>query len=329
MTSVRSIAKGENFLKNHHGVTKEKLDYVVVEDIADPTAFDEVIKSDPPFEAVIHTSSPFHYNVTDLKKDLLDPAIIGTTGILKAIKNNAPTVKRVVSFLSLAFLFRVNSCEKVITSSFAAIVNPANGTSPDVTYSEADWNPVTEEQAQKNPQEGYRASKTFAEKAAWDFVEREQPNFTLATVNPPFVFGPVFSWLQTLENLNTSNQRIEGILTGKARDELPPTGTFVYVDVRDLAIAHVKAAEVPEAGGKWFFITAGYFSNQDIAEVLREAFPDYKDKLPAKGRKGGEFPPEGVYKYDNSRSKTILGLEYRPFKESIVDTAKSLQEIGA
>lgn len=103
MTSVRSQQKGENILKNHAGVPKSKLDFVVVEDIAKPGAFDEAIKSNPPFEAVIHTSSPFHFNVTDTKKDLLDPAIIGTTGILKAIKNNAPTVKRVVSLMRLVF----------------------------------------------------------------------------------------------------------------------------------------------------------------------------------------------------------------------------------
>jgi nucleoside-diphosphate-sugar epimerase len=46
---------------------------------------------------------------------------------------------------------------------------------------------------------GYRASKTFAEKAAWEFIEKEKPNFTLATINPPMVFGPIvsfpsFSW---------------------------------------------------------------------------------------------------------------------------------------
>lgn len=80
----------------HPGITKEKLDFVIVQDLAREGAFDEVIKSDPPFEVVIHTSSPFHYNVSDVKKDLLDPAINGTTGILKAITQNAPTVKRVV-----------------------------------------------------------------------------------------------------------------------------------------------------------------------------------------------------------------------------------------
>ena len=107
---MRSQQKGENILKHHPDVPKSRLNFVIVEDIAQENAFDEAIKSDPPFEAVIHTSSPFHFNVTNTKKDLLDPAIIGTTGILKAIKKNASTVKRVV-----------------ITSSFASIVNPGKG----------------------------------------------------------------------------------------------------------------------------------------------------------------------------------------------------------
>lgn len=72
------------------------MDFAIVEDIAKEGAFDEAVKSSPPFETIIHTASPFHFNVTDVKKDLLDPAIIGTTGILKAIKRNAPTVKKVV-----------------------------------------------------------------------------------------------------------------------------------------------------------------------------------------------------------------------------------------
>lgn len=69
---------------------------MIVEDIAKEGAFEKAVKSDPPFEAVIHTASPFHFNVTDTKKDLLDPAIIGTTGVLEAINNHAPSVKKVV-----------------------------------------------------------------------------------------------------------------------------------------------------------------------------------------------------------------------------------------
>lgn len=99
--------------------------------------------------------------MTNTKKDLLDPAVNGTKGLLSAVKKNAPSVTRVV-----------------LTSSFAAILDAAKGTDPSNTYSEKDWNPVTEEEAEINPAFGYRASKTFAEKAAWDFVEKEKPNFT-------------------------------------------------------------------------------------------------------------------------------------------------------
>jgi nucleoside-diphosphate-sugar epimerase len=60
-------------------------------------------------------------------------------------------------------------------------------------YSEKDWNPITEEQAQESIMFGYRASKTFAEKAAWEFIEKERPNFTVSTINPPMVFGPIVS----------------------------------------------------------------------------------------------------------------------------------------
>jgi nucleoside-diphosphate-sugar epimerase len=88
---------------------------------------------------VIHTASPFHFRFTDPVKDILDPAVKGTTGILKAIKAYAPTVKRVV-----------------VTSSFAAIVNPA--AHPKV-YDETSWNPVTWEGAVNDFGQTYRGSK--------------------------------------------------------------------------------------------------------------------------------------------------------------------------
>jgi len=97
VTTVRTSQKGQTILDNHKNMPKNKLNYVVVEDIAQPGAFDKAVQSDPPFEVVIHTASPFHFNVTDTKKDLLDPAVIGTTGILKSVKQHAPTVKRIVN----------------------------------------------------------------------------------------------------------------------------------------------------------------------------------------------------------------------------------------
>lgn len=308
MTTVRSDAKGQAILKAHPKVPKEKLSYVIVEDIAKEGAFDEAVKSNPPFDAVLHTASPFHFNVTDPKKDLLDPAIVGTTGILKAIKANAPSVKRVA-----------------ITSSFAAILTAPNH--PD-SYSEKDWNPVTWEEATGgDPATAYRGSKTFAERAAWEFVEKEKPNFTISTLNPPLVLGPVVHYLNSLDAINTSNARVRDMIQGKWKEKLGPTGTFIWVDVRDIALAHVRAIEVPEAAGKRFFVTAGYYSNKDIVEIIRENFHELDGKLVSKDSKSDM--PEKIFKIDNSRSKEVLGLKYRSLKECIVDTVKSLQEVGA
>jgi len=312
VTTVRSQEKADKIAKAHSSYGKDKLDFAIVEDIAQENAFDKAVVSDPPFEAVIHTASPFHFNVTDVQKELLDPAIIGTTGVLKSIKKSAPTVKRVV-----------------ITSSFASIINPFKGTWPGHTYSEADWNPLTPEQAVENPANGYRASKTFAERAAWDFVEREKPNFTLATMCPPLVLGPIVHYLNSLDGLNTSNQRIRDIMLGKAKEEIPPTGTFLWVDVRDLAQCHVAAIEKEAAADKRFFITAGYFSNKEIAQIVGKHYPQYKEGLPTEKTSGGDYPEEGVYKFDNKRSIDVLGVEYRSLDESIKDTVKSLQAVGA
>jgi nucleoside-diphosphate-sugar epimerase len=167
--TARTAEKAQKLI-DAHSAHASKLDYAVVPDIAAANAFDAAVQSDPPFEVVLHTASPFHFRVTDTKKDLLDPAINGTIGVLKAIKKYAPSVKHVV-----------------ITSSFASIIDSSKGLWPGHVYTEADWNPVTVEEATRDPSTGYRASKKLAEQSAWKFLEEEKPNFTISTINPPLV----------------------------------------------------------------------------------------------------------------------------------------------
>jgi hypothetical protein len=80
-----SKSKASAIKEAHPGIPEERLGFVIVEDIAVEGAFDKVIISDPPFEVVIHVASSNHFKVTDVKKDLLDPAIVKTTGSLKAV----------------------------------------------------------------------------------------------------------------------------------------------------------------------------------------------------------------------------------------------------
>lgn len=169
--------------------------------------------------------------------------------------------------------------------------------------------------------------KTFAEKAAWDFVEKEKPNFDIATINPPLVLGPVVPYLNSLDAVNTSNSRISNLVRGNNKNGLLPTGTFLWVDVHDVALAHVRAIEVSEAGGQRFFLVSGFYTNKDLADIIRETYPQLEEKLPPKD--SASDMPANVYGYNNKKSIEVLGIQYRSLKESVADTVKSLLEVGA
>lgn len=110
------------------------------------------------------------------------------------------------------------------------------------------------------------------------------------------------------------------------KEKIAPTGNFLWVDVRDVALAHVKAIEVPEAGGERFFVTAGFFSNKKLADIARETHPELESKLPPADAPN-DFP-ENIFEIDNNKSQKILGLKYRPLKQTVSDTIDSLLAVG-
>jgi len=204
---------------------------------------------------------------------------------------------------------------------------------PHTVYTEASWNPVTLDDIHSSQATAYRASKTLAEKAAWEFVkEGSGAGFDLVTICPPLVMGPVAHYLASLSAINTSNERVVDCVTGKWKDGgVPATGIAQnWIDVRDCAEAHVKAGlELPEAGGHRLWTTAGRFCNREIFDAVRKNFPEYADRLPDASRPGGELsPPDKLYGYDNSATEKILGIQWIGFEKSIVDTVKSLKALG-
>ncbi|KAI1102454.1 NAD(P)-binding protein [Jackrogersella minutella] len=306
VATTRSDAKGrlivDSVLSTHQG----KLSHAIVGDVAEDGVFDSVFKNGPAFDYVVHCASPYQLTIQDPIKDLLDPAIKGTTGILKSVHAYAPTVKRVV-----------------ITSSSAAIVNPLNHAK---VYDETHWAPWTLEDIYI-PKRAYETSKALSEKAAWSFMDSERPNFDLATINCTFTFGPIQRNLGNLDSMNTSNHRIRDMMLGKMKQGLSPTvPVFTFVDVRDVAVAHLRAINVPEAGGNRFYVVGGHFSNKRIADVIRKAFPELAERLPSDTH--DDFPDD-VYRFDNSKSKTMLGMEYIGFDKSIEDTVQSILDRSA
>jgi len=301
--TVRSEASADN-VKKSHAKYLSQLSFAIVNDIAAPGAFDEAVKG---VDGVIHTASPFQISVENNERDLLDPAIKGTTGILAAIKKYNPNVKRVV-----------------ITSSFASIFDASKGTRPGYTYTEGDWNPVTWDEAKTgNGGVAYMASKTFAEKAAFDFVKNESPNFSISTICPPMIYGPLAHGVSDMSKINTSAADMYRLINGSEKS-VPDTTFFAYVDVRDVGEAHLRAYETPAAGGERYFITAGLYTYQQFCDIIRENVPEVKAKTPV-GTPGAPSPE--VYKVSNEKARKELGISFRSMKETVVDTVRSLYEL--
>lgn len=94
---VRSEEKGEKVLARYPAAFHSQLSVSIVPDFTKENAFDTCIKTNSPLDAVIHVASPYHFLVSDIQSELLDPSIKGTEALLQAIKEYVPMVKKVVS----------------------------------------------------------------------------------------------------------------------------------------------------------------------------------------------------------------------------------------
>ncbi|EFQ34801.1 NAD dependent epimerase/dehydratase [Colletotrichum graminicola] len=321
--SVRAVVRSESSASKVRKtfssyLASSQLDIALVPDITAPGAFDAALASDPPFETVLHTASPFDFRKGNSSADFLGPAIRGTTEILHGVRRAAPAVKRVV-----------------VTSSMAAMIDISRPpvSDPPKIYGDRDWFEVSERDAEtsENPHLPYVASKALAEKAAWAFVEEEKPAFDLVTINPPMVYGPLLdtSELESPLGLNQSNYGLYETFFAPgltATSPVPPAFLHLYVDVRDVARAHFLAATKPAAGGRRFVVSPGGVSNQTIANVVRERLPELEGRIP-KGDPTQTALPKGIYGADGSLAEKVLGLEYTKLEDTFGDIATQIAEL--
>ncbi|KAF5092309.1 hypothetical protein D0Z00_004646 [Geotrichum galactomycetum] len=295
--TVRSEGKGE-FLKKLY---PENFEYAIVKDISEPNAFDAIFQSNPDIKYVQHTASPFTFNATSAEKDFLRPAIDGTLSILKGTKKYGLNVKKVV-----------------VTSSFAAVMNLNPVFDPNLVYTEDTWNNITYEQANddNNLVFAYVGSKTFAEKAAWEFMETEKPKFVLSTVQIPYVWGNPINDIG-IQTLNTSNEVIANIMK-LSKDTTEFTEHYPYwVDVRDASRTHLAAMTLEELNNKRVFYYSGLAGVQTILDTLHKVRPEATANLPV--GKPGSFDEKAWPPIDNSRTMKVLGFQPTPLESTLAD----------
>jgi nucleoside-diphosphate-sugar epimerase len=259
---------------------------------------------------VLHIASPLPQAPPKHEDELIVPARDGALRVLRASAEAG--VARVV-----------------MTSSVAAILQSGRTTG---AYDESDWSdPDT-------PITAYSKSKTIAERAAWDFVAGlpAEGRPELVTILPSLVLGPLLD--------ADGSASVEAVRKFLAR-EIPgvPRVGFSLVDVRDVAEAHVRAMEAPEAAGQRFICSGEFYWRADVARVLKahlaargykiatRELPDWAVCLFALIDSSARsiVPQLGIRKeIDASRLAATLDWHPRPPDQSIRDTADSLIELG-
>jgi len=220
---------------------------------------------------------------------------------------------------------RPNVKRIVITSSIAAIHVPKD---PPYTFTEKDWNTysvdLVEKEGKKSPgKDQYQASKTLAERAAWEFVQEKKGeiNFDLVSINPSWVFGPIIHEVKGPSALNESVHLFwESINKPQSKEMLSATG-FNYVDVRDVALAHIRALEIPAAGGERFTLNKASFTFQRFYDILHDAGVE---DIP-KGFPGCDKDTKFIY-HDGSKAERVLKFKYIDTKDTVVDTLRSVRK---
>lgn len=213
----------------------------------------------------------------------------------------------------------------VITSSFASVLDVDRKAPPYFTYTGKDWNPLTYEEAADKATSAvvaYRGSKKFAELEAWNFIEKGDAKFDIVTLCPPMTFGPVVHPVRTVEQLNESNAMLWKIASGQ--NPLPVARVPFWIDVRDLAKAHVEALLRPEVGNKRYVPAAPErFSYQLAADIMLKEFPWAEGKV----TKATDQAIDQSHGLDGETVTKELGVQYRSFRETVVDLVSQAVEL--
>lgn len=253
--------------------------------------YDSIVAAVTGTVGVFHLASPCIVDkVHDPEKQLLDPAIKGTTNVLRAAKEAG--VKRVV-----------------VTSSISAII-PSPNWPADVVKGEDCWTDI--DYCKKNGV-WYPLSKILAEKTAWEFAKEN--SLDVVVVNPGTVMGPVIP-----PTLNASMLMILRLLQGCT--ETYQDFFMGSVHVKDVALAHILVYENKSASGRHLCVEA-ITHYGDFAAKVAELCPEYNvPRLPR------DTQPGLLRAKDASKKLMDLGLQFTPMEQIIKDSVESLKSKG-
>ncbi|KAB2594775.1 cinnamoyl-CoA reductase 1-like [Pyrus ussuriensis x Pyrus communis] len=222
---------------------KERL-HLFKADLLEKGSFDAVIDG---CVGVFHTASPAQFSVTDPQVEIIEPAVKGTLNVLNSCAK-FPAVKRVV-----------------ITSSLASVGLSGKPLTSDVVMDET-W--YSDPHFCETTKQWYPLSKTLAEEAAWKFAKGN--GIDLVTIHPGNAIGPPLQ-----PTLNLSVEFLLNLMSGIET----PFINYTFVDVRDVAFAHIQAFEVPSASGRYCLVAQVADVSKEKAKCLGITFLPLETKV--------------------------------------------------
>ncbi|MFF4842743.1 NAD-dependent epimerase/dehydratase family protein [Streptomyces collinus] len=279
-------------------------------DLLDEGSFDEAFRG---CSTVFHVASPFLVpeQITDGRRDVVEPALLGTRNVLAGIERT-PEVRTLVFTSTVGAVF----------GDYADVRHMDGG-----VLSERYFN--TTSTLENNP---YHYAKTLAERAAWD-AEAAQDRWRMVSVNPGLILGPSLTPASESGSLFLLDELFKGCFCYGA-----PDFSFTTADVRDVADAHIAAAENPGAHGRYIVAAETMTSFHEMSRIVRARRP-YDPRLPRTALPHWPVrilgPAFGLtqdyirkhlgirFRVDNSRGIRELGLTYRPVEQTLLDHYES------
>jgi nucleoside-diphosphate-sugar epimerase len=287
-------------------------------DLFDTEALDKAIQG---CHGVFHIAAPYKFMPPDTpdevaRKELVDPAVIGTENVLKLCAKHKDDVSKVIYMTSVFAM--LNS----YVSDTPAVVN------------ENSWN---SDKSILDAGDPYHYSKTVSEKRAWEIFEKElKPlGIDMVSVAPVYVLGPVVPDTETdlLKKLGGNESLLNegiGIFVDffKGKSETCYDMTIGLVDVRDVASVFVKAYELDTATSPDRYICSqSEMRFIEVCDILRKMYPQYSDKFPRKTTLVGDEKP-GTFKCDVHLVRDKLGIQWKPLDTTIRDMYDSFTSLG-
>lgn len=283
---------------------------LVEADMMDPMSFPDMLEG---CSALIHTATPVEIpldgslpasTVEEAQRTQISPAVDGTVALLKAAEEAG--VQKVVLTASIASM---------------RLANPPHDVLDETCWSDED---LAQELLFTKGAMCYVLAKTLQERAAWRLAETSR--FKLIVINPALVIGPSLT-----PHLNFSLEVLLNLLKGSGTglDTCPPNTVpdvwKGWVDVREVAEAHVLALESGHAEGR-YLLQSSIAHYADVAEALRKhPQMSHYPELPVGSADGRRHAAMG--EMDNSKMRA-LGVQEISLQQSIADSVESLDAMG-